>query len=79
VVVTPISRTTSEKAHLLVVVDEMGVAIRLPSGHLIRIPRAEYTESWNDSAGKPGLVLIRKYFRGYFPGHESAEEYLLAD
>jgi len=77
VIVAPISRGTSEHEYSLEKVDEIGAVIRLANGTQVRIPKADYLESWDDFLGKPKLILTRKYFQGYFPGHESAEEYFL--
>ena len=76
--IAPISRTTSQREYTLEKVDESGVLIRLPNEVLVRLPRGEYIESWDDSTSRPKLTLTRKYFQGYFPGHENAEEYFLA-
>jgi predicted nucleotide-binding protein len=75
--IAPISRTTSQREYTLEKVDESGVLIRLPNEMLVRLPRGEYIESWDDSTSRPKLTLTRKYFQGYFPGHENAEEYFL--
>ncbi len=77
VIVAPISRGISEKEYSLEKVDEIGAVIRLADGTQVRIPKADYLESRDDFLGKPKLILTRKYFQGYFPGHESAEEYFL--
>jgi hypothetical protein len=78
VLIAPISRTTSQREYTLEKVDESGVLIRLPNEMLVRLPRGDYIESWDDSTSRPKLTLTRKYFQGYFPGHENAEEYFLA-
>jgi predicted nucleotide-binding protein len=77
VFIAPVSRTTSDKEYTLQEVDEAGAVIRLPDGILVRIPKGDYLESWDDAMGKPKLILTRKYFQGYFPGHENAEEFFL--
>jgi predicted nucleotide-binding protein len=77
IIIAPISRGTSEHEYTLETVDEIGAVIRLPNGTQVRIPKADYLESWDDFLKKPKLILTRKYFQGYFPGHESAEEYFL--
>src|SRR5439155_1875210 len=73
VVIAPISRGTSETEYTLEKVDEAGAVVRLSNGMLIRIPKADYLEGWDDAKEKPKLILTRKYFQGYYPGHESAE------
>ncbi len=77
ILISPISRSTGETEYTLEKVDETGAVIQLGNGLLVHIPRADYHESWDYSKQKPKLVLTRKYFQGYFPGHESAEEYFL--
>jgi predicted nucleotide-binding protein len=77
VIIAPVSRVTSEKEFSLERVDEIGAVIRLANGVQVRVPKADYLESWDDFLRKPKLILTRKYFQGYFPGHESAEEYFL--
>ncbi len=77
VIIAPISRSTSQNEYTLEKVDGAGVLIRLPGSTPVRIPRADYIESWDDASEKPKLILTRKYFQGYFPGHEHAEEYFL--
>jgi len=77
VIVAPISRVTSDSEYILESADEIGIVIRLANGVQVRIPKADYLESWDDFLGKPKIILIRKYFQGYFPGHEGAEEYFL--
>lgn len=77
ILVAPVSRSTSETEYTLHKVDEAGVVIRLSNGVLVRIPKGDYVESWDDATEKPKLLLTRKYFQGYFPGHENAEEYFL--
>ena len=74
----PVSRSTSEGQFTLVTVDELGVVIQLPGGTSVRVPKADYLESWDDEQARPKFVLTRKYFQGYFPGHEHAEEYFLS-
>src|ERR1700688_1205839 len=63
VFITPISRTTGDKEYKLEKADESGVLIRLPNGVLVRVPKADYIESWDDSMEKPKLILKRKYFQ----------------
>jgi hypothetical protein len=77
VLIAPISRGTSETEYTLEKFDETGVVIQLANGMLVHIPKADYHESWDYIKNKPKLILTRKYFQGYFPGHESAEEYFL--
>jgi hypothetical protein len=77
VTISPVSRGTSEGQYTLTTTDDLGVVIQLPGGISVRIPKPDYIESWDDSQRTPKLVLTRKYFQGYFPGHEHAEEYFL--
>jgi predicted nucleotide-binding protein len=77
VFIAPISRSTSDMEYTLEKVDEVGVSIRLTNGMLVRVPKSDYIESWDDAKEKPKLILTRKYFQGYFPGQENAEEYFL--
>ena len=77
VLITPISRGTIETEYTLEKVDETGAVIQLGNGLLVHIPKADYAESWDYAKEEPKLILTRKYFQGYFPGHESAEEYFL--
>ena len=77
IVISPVSRSTSHAEYTLEKVDEVGVLVRLTNGMSVRIPQADYIESWDDATEKPTLILTRKYFQGYFPGHESAKEYFL--
>jgi predicted nucleotide-binding protein len=77
VVIAPVSRTTSQQEFTLDSVDELGVLIRLPGGTGVRLPCGDYVESWDDTSMKPKILLTRKYFQGYFPGHEHAKEYFL--
>jgi len=77
VIVAPVSRVTSENEYSLKGVDDLGVVIRLANGMPIRVPRADYLESKDEVSGKPKILLTRKYFQGYFPGHEQAEEFFL--
>ncbi len=77
VLITPISRGTIKTEYTLEKVDETGAVIQLGNGLLVHIPKADCLESWDYAKEKPKLILKRKYFQGYFPGHESAEEYFL--
>jgi len=77
VIVAPVSRATSEQEFSLKAVDDLGVVIHLANSMPIRIPRADYLESKDEVSGKPKILLTRKYFQGYFPGHEHATEYFL--
>ena len=77
VIIAPVSRSTRHAEYTLEKVDEFGALIRLSNGVNVRIPKADYVESWDDWLSKPKLILTRKYFQGYFPGHEAAEEYFL--
>jgi predicted nucleotide-binding protein len=77
ILISPISRGTGETEYTLEKVDETGAVIQLGNGLFVHIPRADYHESWDFAKQKPKLILTRKYFQGYFPGHESAEEYFL--
>jgi predicted nucleotide-binding protein len=77
VIIAPVSRSTSDAEYSREKVDEFGTLIRLPNGVQVRIPKPDYIESWDDVQNKPKLILTRKYFQGYFPGHENAVEYFL--
>ncbi len=77
IIVAPISSSTSQAEYSLKAVDGIGVVIELGNGLPVRVPRSDYIESRDEVTGKPKLLLTRKYFQGYFPGHEHAEEYFL--
>lgn len=77
VIVAPISRSTSDSEYSLEKMDEFGALIRLPNGVKVRVPKGDYIESRDDFRNLPKLILTRKYFQGYFPGHEHAKEYFL--
>ncbi len=77
VTIVPVSRSTPRGEYFLTKVDHLGVVIELPSGDRVRVPRADFIESWDDARQRPKLELTRKYLQGYFPGSESAEEFFL--
>jgi hypothetical protein len=77
VIIAPVSRSRSEGECPLEKLDDIGVLIRLHNGIHVRIPKADYIESWDDDLSKPKLILTRKYFQGHLPGYEDAAEFFL--
>jgi hypothetical protein len=77
VTIVPISRGTPRGEYFLEDVDDLTVLIEVPGGGHVRVPRADFVESWDDARRQPKLELTRKYFQGYFPGYEAAEEFFL--
>lgn len=77
IVVSPVSRSSGSNVYRLGKEDELGVLVELKNREQVRIPTRDYIPSWDDVLGIPKLELTRKYFQGYFPGHEHAEEYFL--
>ena len=77
IVISPISTSSGSKVYPLVKVDKFGVLVKLKDGQGVRIPQEDFRLTWDDVFQIPKLVLTRKYFQGYFPGHEHAQEYFL--
>ena len=75
--VAPVSRSTSESELTLEKTDDFGAVFRLSNGVQVRVPKADYIESWDDWKGQTKFTLTRKYFQGYLPGYEHATEYFL--